>query len=39
LGELPVDDLLGEVFPLERFAEAFAMARRSESAKLFLAPA
>lgn len=39
LGELPVDDLLGEVFPLERFAEAFAKARGSESAKLFLAPA
>jgi L-iditol 2-dehydrogenase len=38
LATLPIDDLLGEVFPLRRFEDAFAMARRSESAKLFLAP-
>lgn len=38
LAALPVDDLLGEVFPLHRFDDAFALARRSEAKKLFLAP-
>ncbi len=38
-GELPVDDLLGDVFPLEAFAAAFARARDERgAAKLFLSP-
>jgi L-iditol 2-dehydrogenase len=38
LASLPVDDLLGEVYPLHRHADAFAHAHRSEAKKLFLAP-
>jgi L-iditol 2-dehydrogenase len=38
LGRLDVDDLLGDVFPLEAYAEAFARARGDESRKLFLDP-
>ncbi len=38
--ELPLDDLLGEIYPLERFAAAFTRAREeSSSPKLFLRPA
>jgi len=36
VAELPVDDLLGDSFPLERFAAAFARAREPGSPKLFL---
>ncbi len=37
--ELPLDDLLGEIYPLERFAVAFDRARQErESGKLFLRP-
>lgn len=38
LAHLPVDDLLGDVFPLAHHRDAFAQATRSESAKLFLEP-
>src|SRR5262249_54047803 len=38
-GQLELEGLLGEVFPLAAFEVAFALARRSEATKLFLAPA
>lgn len=38
LHEFPVEDLLGEVLPLDRFEHAFALARGSEAAKIFLEP-
>jgi L-iditol 2-dehydrogenase len=34
-GRVKVDDLVGEVFPLERFESAFAAARASEGKKVF----
>lgn len=37
-GRLEVADLLGATYPLARFAEAFAEARRGEQTKVFLAP-
>jgi threonine dehydrogenase-like Zn-dependent dehydrogenase len=38
-GSLPIDDLLGDVFPLSRFATALARARTEPLApKLFLTP-
>lgn len=37
-GRVPVDDLLGPVFPLPDFAAAFARAEESEAAKIFLQP-
>ncbi len=37
-GALDVADLLGEVFPLARHADAFARARAGETHKLFLRP-
>jgi hypothetical protein len=37
--ELPVDDLLGDVYPLERFDAAMALTReRPLGPKLFLSP-
>ncbi len=33
---IALDDLVGEVFPIERFDSAFAMARTSERQKIFL---
>ncbi len=36
--KIPMDDLLGDVVPLERFEAAFARARESSSPKIFLAP-
>ncbi len=36
-GRLKVDDLVGEVFPLERFEAAFGAARASEGRKVFFA--
>jgi L-iditol 2-dehydrogenase len=38
-GRLELEGLLGPVFPLKDFESAFALARRSEATKLFLAPA
>jgi L-iditol 2-dehydrogenase len=38
-GRLEVADLLGATYPLARYAEAFAEARRGEATKVFLAPA
>jgi L-iditol 2-dehydrogenase len=35
---LPLEGLLGDVLPLERFEEAFARARSDKEPKLFLAP-
>ncbi|MGQ0741799.1 MAG: zinc-dependent alcohol dehydrogenase [Alphaproteobacteria bacterium] len=37
-GKLKVDDLLGEVFPLEKWREVFDEAGKSESLKIFFAP-
>jgi len=37
-GKLQVEDLLGPTLPLERYAEAFALARACEATKVFLAP-
>jgi L-iditol 2-dehydrogenase len=37
-GELKVDDLLGDVYPLERWREVFDEADKSESLKVFFAP-
>jgi threonine dehydrogenase-like Zn-dependent dehydrogenase len=37
-GALDLDGLLGPVYPLEDFARVFALARRSEAAKLFFDP-
>jgi threonine dehydrogenase-like Zn-dependent dehydrogenase len=38
--ELPIDDLLGDIYPLERFDAALALARREPlGPKLFLSPA
>lgn len=37
-GKLKVDDLLGEVYPLEKWREVFAEAQKSESLKIFFAP-
>jgi threonine dehydrogenase-like Zn-dependent dehydrogenase len=39
VGELAVDDLMGEVYPLERFDSAIALMReRPDGPKLFLSP-
>jgi threonine dehydrogenase-like Zn-dependent dehydrogenase len=35
---IDISDLLGPVFPLEGFADAFALARGQESKKVFIAP-
>ena len=37
-GKLKVDDLLGEVYPLEKWQDVFAEAHKSESLKIFFAP-
>lgn len=37
-GKLKVDDLLGDVYPLEKWREVFAEAHKSESLKIFFAP-
>ena len=37
-GRLDLEGLIGDVLPLEQFADAFEQARSSESAKLFLDP-
>ena len=37
LSRLSLGDLVGEVFPLERFEAAFAAARRDEQRKIFIA--
>jgi threonine dehydrogenase-like Zn-dependent dehydrogenase len=37
-GRVDVRDLLGPIFPLEGFADAFALARRKDAKKVFLAP-
>ena len=37
-GKLKVDDLLGEVYPLDKWREVFAEAHKSESLKIFFAP-
>ena len=37
-GRLPIDDLLGEIFPLAGFEAAFRAAEAAEARKLFLAP-
>ncbi len=36
-GRVRVDDLVGEIFPLERFADAFEAARAGERRKIFFA--
>jgi threonine dehydrogenase-like Zn-dependent dehydrogenase len=38
LGRLRLEDLVGEVFPLDRFETAFEAARKDEKRKIFLAP-
>ncbi len=37
-GKLKIDDLLGEVYPLEKWKEVFAGSHKSESLKVFFAP-